>query len=351
MSLHALLSDKRQELLDRWAAAAKVSAPTAVSTVELVDRMPFFVDELRAALHPGVAPLPDGGSVSAEEHGMQRLRLGFDVGEVVREYGLLHEAVLDLAAESDLALAAAEVKALATAINKGTRDAVTQYTWQRDGELQRQAAEHLGFVAHELRNPLAGAIMAHAIVRRRQETPSAATETLGRALTRLSSMIDNALSHAWLKVGAPLRGENVELRALLADIEGDVAAEAEENAITLAVSAEPLVLHADPRLLSSAVSNLVRNALKFSKRGSTVSVRGWQRDARVIIEVEDECGGLPPGKSEELFSPFVQKGGDRSGFGLGLAIALQAAESHNGTVKVRNVPGHGCVFAIDLPVA
>lgn len=119
----------------------------------------------------------------------------------------------------------------------------------------------------------------------------------------------------------------------------------------MTVNAEPVVLQADPRLLSSAVSNLVRNAIKFCRPSGTVAVRSWQHEGRILIEVEDECGGLPPGKSEELFSPFVQKGADRTGFGLGLAIARQAAESHDGTIKVRNLPGHGCVFVLDLPAA
>jgi signal transduction histidine kinase len=67
-----------------------------------------------------------------------------------------------------------------------------------------------------------------------------------------------------------------------------------------------------------------------------------------MIEVADGCGGLAPGKAEELFTPLVQRGEDRSGFGLGLSIALQAAEAHNGTIKVRDVPGTGCAFVIDL---
>lgn len=349
MSLHELVSQKRQELLDRWAAAAQESASTPMSTVELVDRMPLFLGELIAALHPDVAPIPDGGSSNAEEHGVQRLRLGFDIGEVVHEYGLLHEAVLDLAVEAKLSITEAEAKSLASCINKGTRDAVTQYQWQRDTELQRQAAEHLGFVAHELRNPLSGALLAFGVLRRRLPAQSQAADALGRALGLLSSMIDNALAHSWLKVGAPVRSERVELRALLDEMGKDVAAAAEENEITLTVVGEPIVMQGDPRLLTSAVSNLVRNAIKFSKRGSTVTVRAWQHDGRVVIEVEDHCGGLPPGKTEELFSPFVQKSEDRSGFGLGLAIARQAAESHLGTIKVRNLPGEGCVFALDLP--
>jgi signal transduction histidine kinase len=349
MSLHVLISEKRKELLERWATAARVSSATPMSSVELLDRMPLFIGELIAALHPAVAPIPDGGSPNAEEHGVQRLRLGFDVGEVIREYGLLHEAVLDLAATAGLTLTMDEAKVLASCLNKGTRDAVTQYQWQRDAQLQRQAAEHLGFVAHELRNPLASAVVAYGIVRRRHAEPSAAADALGRSLSLLSSMIDNALSHAWLKVGAPVRGETVDVLALLREIARDVQAEADEQAITVTVRSESIVLEADPRLLGSAISNLVRNALKFSRRGATVSVRAWRHEARVLIEVEDQCGGLPAGKTEELFSPFVQKGVDRSGFGLGLAIARQAAESHNGTIKVRNLPGHGCVFVIDLP--
>jgi signal transduction histidine kinase len=65
--------------------------------------------------------------------------------------------------------------------------------------------------------------------------------------------------------------------------------------------------------------------------------------------VEDGCGGLPPGKVGELFAPLVQRGDNRSGFGLGLGIALQAAEAHNGTIKVRDIPGKGCAFILDLP--
>jgi signal transduction histidine kinase len=106
--------------------------------------------------------------------------------------------------------------------------------------------------------------------------------------------------------------------ALLREIARDVQAEADEQAITVTVRSESIVLEADPRLLGSAISNLVRNALKFSRRGATVSVRAWRHEARVLIEVEDQCGGLPAGKTEELFSPFVQKGVDRSGFGIDL---------------------------------
>jgi hypothetical protein len=106
---------------------------------------------------------------------------------------------------------------------------------------------------------------------------------------------------------------------------------------------------ADPRLLRSALSNLIRNAIKFSKPGGTIWLRGKEAQGRVLLEVEDECGGLPKGEVQKLFDPFVQAGQDRSGFGLGLAIAKQAVEAHDGSIRVHDLPGRGCVFVLDLP--
>jgi C4-dicarboxylate-specific signal transduction histidine kinase len=70
---------------------------------------------------------------------------------------------------------------------------------------------------------------------------------------------------------------------------------------------------------------------------------------RILIEVQDECGGLPDGKSLELFHPFEQRGADRTGLGLGLAYSQWAVVANGGRIFVRNLPGAGCVFVADLP--
>jgi len=70
---------------------------------------------------------------------------------------------------------------------------------------------------------------------------------------------------------------------------------------------------------------------------------------RVLIDVEDSCGGLPAGKAESMFTPFTQRSADKSGMGLGLSICRRAVEANNGIVRVRDKPGAGCVFTIDLP--
>jgi signal transduction histidine kinase len=71
--------------------------------------------------------------------------------------------------------------------------------------------------------------------------------------------------------------------------------------------------------------------------------------ARVHIAVEDECGGLPDGEEKEPFPSSERRAKDRTG--LGLKISRAAVKPDGGEIRVRNVPGKGCVFIIELPVA
>jgi signal transduction histidine kinase len=349
-SLFAVLKERRSRLIACWGDRIRsVVAAASLPRAELLDHIPAFVDELTRALYPEAVPLP-ATSAHAEEHGEQRLSLGFDVGEVVREYGMLHESILQVAKEARFVIGPRDQEVVVKWLNGGIADAVAQYVKQRDVELQRQSSEHLGFVAHELRNPLNAARLAFLRLRRTELTESRTVEMVERGLRRTAEMIDSVLSHASLRMGVVPRLGPVAMRPFLQEIEADVGIEAEAKEIEVVVLApEDLIVEADPRLLRSAVYNLVHNALKFSSEQSTVVLSAARSEGRLTIEVTDGCGGLPPGKAEELFSPLVQRGENRSGFGLGLGIALQAAEAHNGTIKVRDIPGKGCAFTIDLP--
>ena len=64
---------------------------------------------------------------------------------------------------------------------------------------------------------------------------------------------------------------------------------------------------------------------------------------------QDECGGLPDGPIDDLFRPFEQRSADRTGLGLGLAMCRWGTEVNSGRISARNLPGHGCVFTVDLP--
>lgn len=93
----------------------------------------------------------------------------------------------------------------------------------------------------------------------------------------------------------------------------------------------------------------MQNAFKFTRKHSMVALTARATDERVLFEVEDERGGLPPGKADDLFSSFEQRSPDRSGIGLGLSICAKAAAAAGGEVRVRDFPGVGCVLTIDLP--
>lgn len=349
--LDSLLKSRRQELLDRWSETTRrENTADAVSHAELLDRIPVFVDELIAALNPEAVPLPAFGD-SALEHGGQRLSLGFNVAEVIREYGHLHRAIIDVAQDAGYAIDAREHVVLARWLNGGIVNAVSQYVTVRDAELHRQGSEHLGFIAHEIRNPLASASMAFHLLRAGAlASGGRVVDALERNLKRTLDVIDNALDHASLRMGLTPRIERVKVRALLEELETETQPEAQAKNIAVSLDlVEELAIDVDPRLLRSAISNLLRNAIKFTAPGAAIEIRVKQLGGRTLIEVEDGCGGLPPGRAEDLFLPLVQRGPDHSGYGLGLAITLQAAQAHNGNVTVHDLPGKGCVFIIELP--
>jgi signal transduction histidine kinase len=110
-----------------------------------------------------------------------------------------------------------------------------------------------------------------------------------------------------------------------------------------------VTIEGDRQILAAAVANLLQNAFKFTPTYGKVVLTTSATADRVLFEVEDECGGLPPGKPEDLFRSFEQRSSDRTGLGLGLSICLKAAKANGGRITVRDVPGKGCVFTLDLP--
>jgi signal transduction histidine kinase len=110
-----------------------------------------------------------------------------------------------------------------------------------------------------------------------------------------------------------------------------------------------LVITADRQVLAAVVGNLLQNAIKFTRPRTSVTLRVGASEERVLIEVQDECGGLPNGDVNELFRPFEQRSADRTGMGLGLAFSRWAVEANDGRIYARNLTGRGCVFILDLP--
>src|SRR5262245_6745120 len=350
-SLQEFLREQGDAVVARWRRRLRERrGADDLSGAELADEMPSFIAELVTALDPATESALPEESEAAPEHGRQRWRTGFDLDEVVREYGLLGDTILEIVNDNGSAITAREARILLTSLHTGAAGAVSAYIQRRNEEIRQQGARHLSFVAHELRGPLSTAWTALSIIRRTlEQAPPRAVELLDRSLIRLRELIDHVLVAGRREAGAALQYTRINLQQLLRAVEVDATPPAEDRGLTMTFDCPAdLEVDGDERLLHSAIGNLVRNAVKFTDRG-TVTVRARAAGDEVVIEVEDSCGGLPADLGPDLFEPFVQRAPDRTGLGLGLAIVRQAIDAHHGSVELRNRPGQGCVFTIRLP--
>jgi signal transduction histidine kinase len=354
MPLYSLLAASRDQVIERWKRHVQGElAPESMPTFELVDHLPEFLDEIIAALARGHAESAPASLASAD-HGAQRLRLGFSLDSVVREYGALRDAIVDTAREAGAPITFEEMQLVFDRIIDGIAEAVAEYTHARDAELVRHSNEHFAFIAHELRSPLSAATLAHQQLQRSGVIPaeSRAAMALERGLRRTSELIDHTLKIARVVSGIELRRDPTTIGAIFDDVEMTVAAEAEAKRVTVhVVITDDRAVDLDVRLVRSAVGNLLQNAVKYTHADSTVELRGCVKDGLAVIEIEDRCGGLDPGQATAALSPFVRLDTAQTGFGLGLAIAKQAVDAHGGTLRVQDLPGTGCIFVLELPVA
>jgi signal transduction histidine kinase len=174
---------------------------------------------------------------------------------------------------------------------------------------------------------------------------------LDRSLIGLRSLVDRALAEVRVTAGMPARHELLSLADLIAEVKISASLEAQARECEFTVSSvdSGLAVDADRDLFFAAVGNLLQNAFKFTHANTEVSLNAYAAADRILIDVCDHCGGLPPGFAEQLFLPFAQGGADKSGLGLGLSICRRAVDANNGFLSVRDIPGSGCVFTISLP--
>jgi signal transduction histidine kinase len=358
MALHEVLATRADEIMARWQEQVRGTVvPASMAPFELLDHLPRFLSEICAALREDVGlasahPTPEE-STTASSHGEQRLRLGFSLDSVVREYGALQAAILATARDAGTPVSIRELGIVFESVVTGIAQAVTEYSGRRDAELIRQTNEHFAFIAHELRDPLWSAHTAFLLLKAKGEVPPLghAVEALDRSLQRARDLIDHSLRAAKIASGVELRKEQTSFKALLEAVELQSLVEAEAKQVTLrTVIQGDETVSVDVRLVRSAISNLLRNGVKYTPSGGTVEVRGSLSNGRAVVEIEDCCGGLPPGKVEEAFAPFVRLDQTQAGFGLGLAIAKQAVDAHGGSIRVQNLPGKGCMFVLELPL-
>jgi len=370
--MHSFLANNRDELVERCKAKVAARPQRAVTETQLANGVPMFLDQLTRTLKAeqegnqeesveisgasggdGLALSQIG--VSAIAHGASLLDLGYTVDQVVHDYGDLCQAITDLAFERDAPFAVDEFRTLNRCLDNAIADAVLEFSSQRDVKVLdrhlEETRERVGFLVHELRNAISTATLAMGALEFGNINMSGATgAVLKRSLLSLTALVNHAVSE--VRFGATPHKEVFSVELLMSD--ADTSARLDVNAVNCRLTTLPaspsLMVHGNRDLLLAAIANLLQNAFKFTQPHTVVTFIAHERDQRVLIEVEDHCGGLPPGSVEHLFAPFSQRNDEKSGLGLGLAIARHNVEADAGTLSVKDVPGCGCVFTISLPV-
>jgi signal transduction histidine kinase len=352
--LSEFLTTHREAIIANSRAKVASRAAPRATPIELEAGVPLFLDQLIATLRLEERtvgrPSDHQIGLSAAKHGKTLHKIGFTAAQVIHDYGDVCQAITELAIDLDAPITADEFRTLNRCLDEAMAEAVSEFGRQRELTISNDETERLGFFAHELRNVLSNSMLAFEVLKTGSVGVGGSTGALlGRNLTRMRDLIDRSLAEVRLKAGIKRR-ERVLLTEFIEEVEVAATIEAKARGLQLTVTPVPegVAIEVDRHILAAAVANLLQNAFKFTRPSSHVIVRTHADAERAFIAIEDECGGLA-GRPEDLFALFEQRSKDRSGLGLGLAIARQGVTANGGEITVRNIAGRGCIFTVELP--
>lgn len=227
-------------------------------------------------------------------------------------------------------------------------------------QLERVRRDFVANVSHELRTPITSI---KGFVETLLETGGGDQEQLGRFLAivsrqvdRLDSIVEDLLYLSRVEQTPEGGAIALEMRPLAeilagaAEICGQAAA---ERGVRIEIEADDVHARVNGQLLEHAVVNLLDNAIKYSERGQSVSVRADDAGDEILISVADRGTGIPEEHLDRIFERFYRVDKARSrelgGTGLGLAIGKHIAQAHGGRIEVESRVGAGSTFTIRLP--
>jgi signal transduction histidine kinase len=351
--LHELITIHRDAIIRRARTRAMPGQATQ-SESELESGVADFLTQISEILRAETTATsfsPHALGVSAARHGGNLRALGFTVSQVVHEYGNISEAVAGVAIEQQTSISTEEFRTLNRCLDTAIAQAVTEHGQSTGGLKSAVEVERLGQLTNDIRSMLDTALLAFGILKRGAVAINGSTGlVLGRTLMGLHDLVDSTMSDVRM-AGNQQRRERVAVTSLLNDL--TVAASLHAEYLGLQFAIEPIdatwAIDADPQLIASAVTNLLNNAFKYTRAGGSVTLRARNEDGRLLIEVEDQCGGIPEFEGDPLHRGRETTDSDSGG--LGLSIARDAVQAHGGDIYIRNMPGAGCTFVIEVPLA
>ena len=361
--LAALIQRERDGLLSRWRQQVR-ALPSAqhLDTLTLDDHVPQLIIEMAAALQAGSEEtipeaLSDG---SPPAHGMQRVKDGYDIEEMVAEYNILRGCIHDLAEANGLTLQGKPFHILNRVLDGAIGMAVQTFAAQRALEVRQRRDEHLAFVAHDLRTPLNAISLATSVLERTLPSQSTGTEyaqmfrTLRRNVQHLDKLVGKVIEENTKLLsdsGIKLERRAFDLWPLVEYLVHDLEPVAHPaHARLINKVPDDMVIYADAGLLRRVFQNLIANAIRYTPGGEVViGARESGAEGAVECWVSDNGAGIAPERLERVFDKSETDPGKEDGSGLGLAIVKTFVEAHDGKVSVESREGQGSTFRFTLP--
>lgn len=360
--LAQFIRQERDALLTEWRVEVR-QLPVArdLDVPTLNDHLAELLEELACELEASSGgTMIEGLKECPVVHGLERLRVGFDVEEVVAEYNALRSVIQNLAERHGLSLHGKANHIVNRVIDGAIGLAVKTFATQKALEVQQRRGEHLSFIAHDLRTPLSAIAMAANLLdtnlpdEAKDERSAQLLETLQRNVSRLTALVGKVVQEeANLKSDADekLERQEVKLRPLIAELVSDLQPLAETLNTTLINNVpEELTAFADPNLLILVFQNLVSNAINYTQNGEVTIGAGEIKEAGAVeCWVSDNGAGIPAARLAKVFEKLESDPDRKEGMGLGLAIVKQIVEAHGGQVTVKSQLGQGSTFRFTLP--
>lgn len=366
----------KDHILDRWRREVRASPEQAALVAhlddrELQDHLPALTEKIIAILRGEAVP---GLEEDAIDHGQQRYQNGYSVVQLLREMQIFRRVLATMAYEIVHPDESAEQihacrNLITDIIDRSMNASVAQYTLAAEKqrlaaegearELHEQRDRFLVTLSHELRNQVSPILLGIQLlkeVRSGDLRMEQVVERIERQARHQAILIDDLLGISRFRYGKlQLRRERLDLRIPLQKavetFQSDFAVK--QLKVQVQLPDQPIIASADETRLGQVFTNLLNNAIKFTLSGGTISIRLAEQDNSAVFAIRDTGVGIASEILPQLFTMFFQASSavEKTGLGVGLALARILVEMHGGTIEGRSEgEGQGAEFIVRLPL-
>jgi PAS domain S-box-containing protein len=224
---------------------------------------------------------------------------------------------------------------------------------------ETRKSDFIGMVSHELKTPLTSlnALLQVANLKLKDSPDSFLASAMAKSnvqVKRMTAMINGFLNVSRLESGKILIDKHpFDMEALISEVIEEITITVSSHEIRF-TPCQPVIVNADRDKISSVISNLVSNAIKYSPKGKHIRVTCAVKNQNIIVSVQDQGMGIKPQDIAMIFDRYFRVESAHtqhiSGFGIGLYLSAEIVRQHQGEISVESESGVGSTFYFSLPL-